>query len=73
MYFVVAYAYSGLSPVRARPWRANKEKTDLNIMIGLNGEMNTRVGLVWKRRRYITKGMAEFLDFCKKYYVEKGK
>ena len=22
MYFVVAYAYSGLSPVRARPWRA---------------------------------------------------
>ena len=23
MYFVVAYAYSGLSPVRARPWRAN--------------------------------------------------
>ena len=28
MYFVVAYAYSGLSPVRARPWRANcKEDT----------------------------------------------
>ena len=26
MYFVVAYAYSGLSPVRARPWRANKEE-----------------------------------------------
>ena len=26
MYFVVAYAYSGLSPVRARPWRANREK-----------------------------------------------
>ena len=24
MYFVVAYAHSGLSPVRARPWRANK-------------------------------------------------
>ena len=23
MYFVVAYAYSGLTPVRARPWRAN--------------------------------------------------
>ena len=23
MYFVVAYAYSGLSPVRVRPWRAN--------------------------------------------------
>ena len=26
MYFVVAYAYSGLSPVRARPWRANCKK-----------------------------------------------
>ena len=26
MYFAVAYAYSGLSPVRARPWRANYEK-----------------------------------------------
>ena len=26
MYFVVAYAYSGLSPVRARPWRANYKK-----------------------------------------------
>jgi hypothetical protein len=26
MYFVVAYAYSGLSPVRARPWRANSKK-----------------------------------------------
>ena len=24
MYFVVAYAYSGLTPVRARPWRANQ-------------------------------------------------
>ena len=23
VYFVVAYAYSGLSPARARPWRAN--------------------------------------------------
>ena len=27
VYFVVAYAYSGLSPVRARPWRANTKKT----------------------------------------------
>ena len=25
LYFVVAYAYSGLSPVRARPWRANQK------------------------------------------------
>ena len=25
MYFVVACAYSGLSPVRARPWRANQK------------------------------------------------
>ena len=28
MYFVVAYAYSGLSPVRARPWRANYRKAE---------------------------------------------
>ena len=27
MYFVAAYAYSGLSPVRARPWRANSKKS----------------------------------------------
>ena len=26
MCFVVAYAHSGLSPVRARPWRANKKR-----------------------------------------------
>ena len=24
MYFVVAYVYSGLAPVRARPWYTNK-------------------------------------------------
>ena len=41
MYFVVAYAYSGLSPVRARPWRANKEKpatevTDFSVNLVLN-------------------------------------
>ena len=34
MYFVVAYAYSGLSPVRARPWRAN-QKSSLIIYIRL--------------------------------------
>jgi hypothetical protein len=31
MYFVVAYAYSGLSPVRARPWRANLKKAAADI------------------------------------------
>ena len=30
MYFVVAYAYSGLSPVRARPWRANQKSPAAN-------------------------------------------
>jgi len=30
MYFVVAYAYSGLSPVRARPWRANQKQGKRN-------------------------------------------
>ncbi len=29
MYFVVAYAYSGLSPVRARSWRANQKNAPL--------------------------------------------
>ena len=28
MYFVVAYVYSGLPPVRARPWRANQKHHD---------------------------------------------
>ena len=32
MYFVVAYAYSGLSPVRARPWRANKKRIHESFM-----------------------------------------
>ena len=31
MYFVVAYAYSGLSPVRARPWRANKKRVSQDV------------------------------------------
>ena len=34
MYFVVAYAYSGLSPVRARPWRANKKRDISQVFIG---------------------------------------
>ena len=32
MYFVVAYAYSGLSPVRARPWRANPKTANIIII-----------------------------------------
>ena len=31
MCFVVAYAHSGLSPVRARPWRANKKNPETNV------------------------------------------
>ena len=34
MYFVVAYAYSGLSPVRARPWRANQRHGPLHTAEG---------------------------------------
>ena len=33
MYFVVAYAHSGLSPVRARPWRAY-QKSVRQISVG---------------------------------------
>ena len=36
MYFVVAYAYSGLSPVRACPWRANSKKDTYNIISVFN-------------------------------------
>ena len=35
MYFVVAYAYSGLTPVRARPWRANEKKPRVAILLTL--------------------------------------
>ena len=37
MYFVVAYAYSGLSPVRARPWRANQNRGPLRPLTCLFG------------------------------------
>ena len=33
MYFVVAYAYSGLSPVRARPWRANIKRAGPTVVV----------------------------------------
>ena len=33
MYFVVAYAYSGLSPVRARPWRANHKRAAAMVKV----------------------------------------
>ena len=35
MYFVVAYAYSGLSPVRARPWRANQKTSCVSAQLVL--------------------------------------
>jgi hypothetical protein len=35
MYFVVAYAYSGLSPVRARPWRTNRKKSSSKKLLFL--------------------------------------
>ena len=38
MYFVVTYAYSGLPPVRARPWRANKENQE---RLGVPDEVRT--------------------------------
>ena len=46
MYFVVAYAYSGLAPVRARPWRANKNRSDkyfiLSLRFSLSGDSGIR-------------------------------
>ena len=44
MYFVVAYAYSGLSPVRARPWRAYQKKiADLDQLF-FRGDNQNRTG-----------------------------
>ena len=38
------------------------------IGIPLNPEIRTRVGLIWRRGRYISIGMQKFLDFCSKNY-----
>lgn len=35
------------------------------IGIAVNPVIETRVGLVWRRGKYITSGMQAFLDFCK--------
>ncbi|MCR4892419.1 MAG: LysR family transcriptional regulator [Lachnospiraceae bacterium] len=34
------------------------------IGIPLNPEIQTKVGLIWRRGRYLSKGMQKFLDFC---------
>lgn len=38
------------------------------IGIPLQPELHTKVGLVWRRGRYLSRGMENFLDFCRKYY-----
>ncbi len=38
------------------------------IGIPLDPPVETRVGLVWRRGRYMTAGMRAFLDFCKRIY-----
>lgn len=38
------------------------------IGIPVEPTIETRVGLIWRRGRYITSGMQAFLDFCKKTY-----
>ncbi len=40
------------------------------VYIPLDPEINTRIGLVWKRGRYINQGMNEFLAFSRKYYLQ---
>lgn len=39
------------------------------ICIPLEPAINTRIGLVWKRGRYISRGMDQFLEFCRGYYL----
>ena len=36
--------------------------------IPLESPIETKVGLVWKRGRFMSRGMETFLSFCKKYY-----
>ncbi len=38
------------------------------IGIPIDPPTETKIGLVWKRGRYISKGLEAFLVFCKKYY-----
>ena len=38
------------------------------IGIPLQPALYTKVGLVWRRGRYLNRGMECFLDFCEKYY-----
>ena len=38
------------------------------IGVPLVPEIRTRVGLVWRRGRYISNSMQTFLDFCREYY-----
>ena len=39
------------------------------IGIPLKPQVNTRIGLIWKRGRYLSEGMNTFLDFCREQYV----
>jgi DNA-binding transcriptional LysR family regulator len=38
------------------------------IGIPLEPSVETKAGLVWKRGRYISKGLETFISFCKEYY-----
>ena len=38
------------------------------VKIPLDTEIQTRIGLVWKKGRYQSKGIRDFLSFCKSYY-----
>ena len=59
MCFVVAYAHSGLSPVRARPWRANKKHGDTSpIPPYLQGQTTSHSAFYFsekKRRLHLQK------------------
>ncbi len=38
------------------------------IGIPLEPSVETKAGLVWKRGRYMSKGLETFISFCKEYY-----
>ncbi|MEE3377876.1 MAG: hypothetical protein VZR35_05290 [Lachnospiraceae bacterium] len=43
-------------------------KSRVRIGIPLEPSVETKAGLVWKRGRYISKGLETFISFCKEYY-----
>ena len=51
-------------------YRSMFEQLPELVGIPLDPPVETRVGLVWRRGRYMTAGMRAFLDVCKRRYKD---